>query len=138
MVVTIRPAREEEADKLTDLVLRSKAYWGYSDDFMQTAAQQMVITFEFLAENRSFVLEIDGEMVGISSLVDQGEFVVLDNLFVAPDYIGQGWGQRLWDHALDVARGEGYKAVQLDADPYAVGFYRKQGAIVVGETASAL
>lgn len=138
MSVRIRLARVEEADNLTDLVLRSKAYWGYSDEFMQAAAEHMAITPDFLAENRSFVLELDGKMIGLSSLVDQGEVVVLDNLFIAPNYIGQGWGQRLWDHALDFARRGGYKALQLDADPYAVGFYQKQGAEVLGETASTL
>lgn len=138
MSVKIRPARVEEADKLTDLVLRSKAYWGYNDEFMQAAAEHMAITPKFLAESRSFVLELDGKMIGLSSLVDQGEVIVLDNLFIAPDHIGQGWGQRLWDHALDFARRGGYKVLQLDADPYAVGFYQKQGAEVVGETASTL
>ena len=63
-------------------MLRSKAYWGYDEDFMQAAAHFMVVTPKFLKENRSFVLEVDGQMVGFSSLVHQGETVVLDNLFI--------------------------------------------------------
>lgn len=138
MAVRIRAARAEEADKLSDLVLRFKAYWGYDDDFMRVAARFMVVTPKFLKENRSFVLEVDGQMVGFSSLVHQGETVVLDNLFVDAPYIGQGWGQQLWDHAVDYARRQGYKTLQLEADPFAVGFYEKQGAVVVGQTASTL
>ena len=138
MSVRIRPARVEEAEQLTSLLLRSKAYWGYDAEFMQVAAQHMCITPEFIQENRSFVLELNRKMVGLSSLVHRGDVLVLDYLFIAPAFIGQGWGQRLWEHAVSLAMREGYKAIQLDADPFAMGFYQKQGAVVVGESVSCL
>jgi GNAT superfamily N-acetyltransferase len=138
MATKIRPARVEEADMLTDLVLRSKAYWGYDQDFMEAAVPVLAITPEFLRDNHSFVLEVDGKRVGLSSLVHQGETVILDNLFIAPEYIGQGYGQLLWDHALEYAKKNGYKAIELDSEPFAVGFYEKQGAVIVGESNSTI
>jgi GNAT superfamily N-acetyltransferase len=138
MAIKIRPARVEEADALTDLVLRSKAYWGYDEEFMEAAAQIMGVYPEFLRDNHSFVLEVDGKITGLSSLVHQGDTLLLDNLFIAPEHIGEGYGQRLWDHALDYARHQGYKAIQLESDPYAVGFYEKQGAVIVGESLSSI
>jgi GNAT superfamily N-acetyltransferase len=138
MVVNIRPARIEEADALTILVLRSKAYWGYDEAFMEEAARILAITPEFLRDNHSFVLEVDGKAAGLSSLVHQGDTLLLDNLFIAPEFIGEGYGQRLWDHALEYARGNGFKAILLESDPFAVGFYKKQGAVVVGESLSSI
>jgi hypothetical protein len=36
----IRPARHDEASLLTDLAFRSKAYWGYSEEFMELELQK--------------------------------------------------------------------------------------------------
>jgi hypothetical protein len=33
-LLSIRPARPDEAEALTALFYRSKAHWGYDDDFM--------------------------------------------------------------------------------------------------------
>jgi ribosomal protein S18 acetylase RimI-like enzyme len=57
----------------------------------------------------------------------------IDNLFVLPDYIGQGIGNRLFQHAVELARRRGYKILQLESDPNAVGFYQKMGMRKIGE-----
>ncbi|MEE8490728.1 MAG: hypothetical protein V3S60_03740 [Acidimicrobiia bacterium] len=34
-MISIRPARRDELDLLSDLALRSKGFWGYDDDFLE-------------------------------------------------------------------------------------------------------
>jgi ribosomal protein S18 acetylase RimI-like enzyme len=52
---------------------------------------------------------------------------------VSPEFIGQGVGKRLFLHAVELARQHGYKTLQLEADPNAVGFYKKMGMHQIGE-----
>jgi len=77
--------------------------------------------------------------VGFCSLlpIDPGT-VELDDLFIEPDDIGKGYGQRLWDHAVSVARESGFARIVLVSDPYAEPFYARQGAVRIGEKTSSL
>jgi predicted N-acetyltransferase YhbS len=136
MVANIRPALPHEADILTELVLHSKAYWGYDEKFLQAAVKELTISRDFLQEHQSFVLERDGEIVGLSSLVQQEKGLILENLFISPQAIRQGNGQMLWDHAVEFARDHGYTTISLVSDPFAVDFYKKQGARITGRVES--
>lgn len=57
-------------------------------------------------------------------------------LFVGLDAIGHDTGARLLRHAPDHATEAGFTSLMLDADPGAESFYRRQGAVRVGEVAS--
>ena len=50
--------------------------------------------------------------------------------------MGKGVGRRLFLHAVETARGRGYKTLQLEADPNAVGFYERMGMHKTGERRS--
>lgn len=132
----IRSARPDEAAALTALVLRSKAFWGYDEQFMQAAASELSVTEKFLLQHHSFVLERDGQVIGFSSLIEKEEQLVLENLFISPESIRQGNGQLLWEHAVGFARQHGYKTITLVSDPFAVDFYLKQGARITGQIVS--
>jgi N-acetylglutamate synthase-like GNAT family acetyltransferase len=133
----IRPAVPDEAETLTHLTWRSKAYWGYDEVFMAKARPVMAITPEMIRDNLYYVLETDSEIVGFYSLEKpaDGE-IVLENLFIEPDAIGAGYGKQLLQHALQTARDLGYHTVTLEADPNAESFYLKMGAERTGERES--
>ncbi|WP_233096044.1 GNAT family N-acetyltransferase [Alicyclobacillus sp. SO9] len=57
-------------------------------------------------------------------------------LFVDPSLIGGGYGKKLWIHAVQTAWADGYKSIRIKSDPFAEGFYLKQGAQRVGEIPS--
>jgi hypothetical protein len=42
-MISLRPARPEEATLLTGLCLRSKAVWGYSDEFMRACRSKLTL-----------------------------------------------------------------------------------------------
>jgi ribosomal protein S18 acetylase RimI-like enzyme len=65
-----------------------------------------------------------------------GKTAVLEDLWLEPEVIGRGHGRRLWEHAASVARAGGATAMELDAEPNALGFYERMGAVRVGVTPS--
>jgi GNAT superfamily N-acetyltransferase len=132
----IRRAQPGEAQLLTELARRSKASWGYDADFMERAAGELTITSAAIIEHEVWVLEDrKGMVIGFHRVIP-GEPAVLEDLWLEPDAIGGGHGRRLWEHAESVARAGGATAMELDAEPNAMGFYERMGAVRVGVTPS--
>ena len=138
MTARIRRAQVDEAELLTLLARRSKAHWGYDDEFMRRAADDMVIPTSAIESGQVHVLEDDGGAVLGFHRLRPGEPAVLEDLWLEPGAIGAGHGRRLWRHAVDVARSGGARAIEFDADPHAVGFYERMGAVRIGETPSSV
>jgi GNAT superfamily N-acetyltransferase len=132
----IRPARSGEAAAITDLALRSKRRWGYADDFMAAVAADLRVTEADIETDHIEVLEADDRMLGFYQLQRKPGHAHLEKLFVDPAGVGSGHGRRLFDHAVEIARGWGYETLLLDSDPNAEGFYRSLGAERIGRTPS--
>ena len=64
----IRMAKAGEAALLSDLAFRSKAYWGYSDAFMEACREELSVSPDDLARRPTWVLEVDGRPIGFYSL----------------------------------------------------------------------
>ncbi len=135
--VEIRRAGPDEAEVLTALSLRSKAYWGYNEAFMAAAAAELALSPQQLARLPAYVLEAEGRLAGFYLLepIDERE-VELSALFVEPDAIGRGYGRRLMEHAIATAKRLGYHAMLIHSDPNAEPFYRAMGAEPIGTVPS--
>ncbi|GAA5345936.1 GNAT family N-acetyltransferase [Planifilum fimeticola] len=132
----IRPARPEEAKQLSDLAFRSKAHWGYDDDFMERCRGPLTVFPGNIAEGRVFVLEDRGRIRGFYELSGAGSEKELSFLFVEPGDIGKGYGRALWLHAVRTAEVRGADGILIHSDPHAEPFYRAMGARRVGEVPS--
>jgi len=130
--VTVRPARPAEAEALTELVMRSKAHWGYSEEFMERCRAELTIHADEMVPARMTVAEAAGRVAAVATLEGEPPEAELGSLFVDPDMIGKGVGRRLLQHMLETARGIGVRTVVLDADPNAEPFYEAMGFIRVG------
>ena len=130
--VTVRPAGPAEAEVLTELVMRSKAHWGYSEEFMESCRVELTIHADEVVPARMTVAEAAGRVVAVATLEGEPPEAELGSLFVDPDMIGKGVGRRLLQHMLEIARGMGVRTVVLDADPNAEPFYEAMGFIRVG------
>jgi GNAT superfamily N-acetyltransferase len=108
----LRPARPGEAPRLSQLALRSKAYWGYDAEFLDPCRGELEVRSEQLAALRAHVLDVD------------------------PAAIGAGVGVTLFRAACEIARREGFRCLLIHSDPNAVPFYSRQGARQVGEVPS--
>jgi predicted N-acetyltransferase YhbS len=136
MPVTIRSPETEEAAILTKLILRSKAHWGYSEEFMKSVEKELTITGDYLKTAVVFVAEQKGNIVGIVGLSakrDEMEF-----LFVDPDFMGQGIGRLLWEKIADESRRLEIPSFKILSDPGAEPFYLKMGAKRIGMARSSV
>jgi GNAT superfamily N-acetyltransferase len=131
----IRGAATSEAPQLTALVMRSKAYWGYSPEFLDQAAPELTVSELDIADGKVSVAELAERPVGVSilDLADPPELVAL---FVEPEAIGTGIGRALLRHALERAQGAGVDNVLIESDPNAEPFYRAHGAMEIGHRTS--
>ena len=136
MDVILRFARQEEAEQLSALCMRSKAYWGYSEPFLAACVELLRITPGNIDETLTMVAEQGDRLAGVMQLAISGEDAELDKLFVDPDFIGYGVGSLLLKQAIRDARDEGALEMYIVSDPFAEPFYLHHGARRVGEIQS--
>jgi len=134
----IRKALPGEADSLSRLALRSKAYWGYPDRFMRACQAELTLDKPYIENNPVFVMEFAGHVIGFYALeyVSASE-TELGYLFVDPESIGKGHGRKLMAHAKQQAGNFGYSKIIIQGDPNTEPFYRAAGGTLVGYRKSA-
>lgn len=132
----IRMAGHADLAALTALCLKSKAVWGYDAAFMRACVAELTLTSTDLAESEVVVIDGKTGPVAMAQVAVGGESSELLKLFVHPDAMGSGHGRRLFDWAVATARAAGAKAMTIEADPDAVPFYAKMGAVEVGRAPS--
>jgi ribosomal protein S18 acetylase RimI-like enzyme len=132
----IRHANPSDADALSRIAFAAKAHWGYPVRWLELWKPQLTFAPDYFDENESWVA-VDGETpIAFYTLQDKNEIAWLENLWVLPDFIGRGVGKELFFHAVKLARRRGFKILQLEADPNAIGFYEKMGMKKIGERQS--
>lgn len=105
-MLQIRRAHVDEAGALSDLCFRSKAYWGYSDAFMEACREDLTVTPDYIETGLVIVLEDENRLLGfmgLEQLEESGRWLLKD-LFVEPDAIGKGYGKTLWEHMRKLAK----------------------------------
>lgn len=132
--MAFRRAASKDALLLSNLALRSKAYWGYDDKFIEACKEGLTITTEYIAKNPVYLLEQKNEIQGFYCFVVAAE--KLDLLFVDSKHIGKGIGKKLWKHLILTAKQLGLSKFTIDSDPNAEDFYKKMGAVRIGEIPS--
>jgi ribosomal protein S18 acetylase RimI-like enzyme len=126
-MISIHRATSEQANVLSSIAFAAKAYWGYPERWMEMWRPQLTFSAKYFEEYESWVAVADQTPVGFYTLEERSGNAWIENLWVLPAYIGKGVGKKLFSHALERARQRGYKILQLEADPNAVGFYEKMG-----------
>ena len=137
---TIRAARPDEAEALTELAIRSKAYWGYSPSFMEACRDELTVTDGALTapDAHYYVAEGGSRLLGYYAVERRTDRAFeLEALFVDPAFIGKGIGRALTAHAKDLVRQLGGRRMIIQSDPNAAAFYRAAGGEPSGSKASA-
>ncbi|HEX8888415.1 MAG TPA: GNAT family N-acetyltransferase [Pyrinomonadaceae bacterium] len=127
----IRPASTDEAELLSDLALRSKAHWGYSQEFLEVCRRELTLTPDYISTSPVFVLEEEKRVVGFYGLRARGDEVELLYLFIEPSAMNHGYGRQLWNHAVETAVRLGFQRISIESDPYAEAFYQAMGALTI-------
>ena len=132
----LRPPRASDLPALNEMILRSKAHWGYDDDFMAACEAELKLhTADIAATSIQCAFEGD-EPVGVAQLSSEDGELHLEKLFVAPGQMGKGIGRALMDWVVSTARIAGCCPIIIEADPDAAPFYEHIGADRAGEAPS--
>jgi len=135
-MISIRRVVPEESDTLSQIAFSAKAHWGYPERWMERWRPQLTFTPDYFEADESWAAEIDHAPIAFYTLQVRPTGAWLENLWVSPEFIGRGIGRMLFLHALESSRQRGYKRLQLEADPNAVGFYQRMGMKRIGERVS--
>ena len=133
MKIQIRPALPGEAGLLSRIAFSAKAHWGYPKHWMGIWKPQLTFSPEYFAGVETWVAELDETPIAFYTLEEKDDKAWIENLWVLPEYIGQGIGRQLFIHAISRSRLKGHLVLQLTADSNAAGFYEKMGMYKVGE-----
>ena len=136
----IRRASGSDAEPLSTLAFRSKAYWGYSIEFMAACKDELTYSADQIESSRFrfYVCELDGETVGFYALELENEFIAeIEAIFVRPKNIGTGIGRELMAHCKITAKSLGMQALVIQGDPNAEEFYLSAGGVRAGYRESA-
>lgn len=130
----IRRATNEDSNTISELAYRSKAYWGYSKEFLDKCKDELTVTVPYMEMNPVYVLEKNNKILAFYSITLNEK--KLEALFIDPEHIGKGLGKLLWLDLLSKAKQLNIEEFTFDSDPNAEAFYVKMGAKRIGETPS--
>ncbi len=132
----LRRAEGADADALSDLSFRSKASNGYDAGFMDACRDELRVTPETIAGGEVWLWQADGKPVGFFDIRVENDTLEVYALYVDPDVKRVGIGRTLWLALEERAVVMAARAIELDADPFAVEFYKAMGCEIVGEAPS--
>ncbi|NWG35655.1 MAG: GNAT family N-acetyltransferase [Chloroflexi bacterium] len=134
--IEIYQAKPEDGERLKQIAIASKSYWGYSEHLMGQWAQTPIITSELINKDIVYMACANSLIIGWYRLLIRLPVAILEDLWVLPDYIGKGVGRKLFEHAIQQADLSGAERLELDADPNAEPFYTRMGCKAAGESIS--
>lgn len=136
MKLRFRPATVLDCDVLSELSYRSKASNGYDANFMDACRDELAVTPEKIAEGELWISEADSKSVGFFDIRLEKDTLEVYALYVDADLKRTGIGRKLWAAMEERAIAMAAEAIELDADPSAVDFYKAMGCGVIGQSPS--
>ena len=130
----IELARAEHASELTEIAISAKRHWNYPDRWIELWTPSLTISTDYILQNETWMAVVNVTPIGFYSLHRDDEILWLDNLWVLPDFMRQGIGKKLFQHAVERSRVLDVPILKIEADPNAQSFYEKMGAYKVGES----
>jgi GNAT superfamily N-acetyltransferase len=131
---SIRNAKPEEQRELTNLVVRATLHAGYDEDFIARSMPGLTITLPRITAGDVQVAELSGEVIGVVEVMNSAlQGIAVLGIFVDPLHWRKGVGRALFEAAVARARTLKAGALMIYASPNAEGFYKRLGAIRIGE-----
>ena len=129
-------AKPEDAEALTEIAHSAKRSWGYPGRWIEAWRDILTMRPEFIAANIAYATIENGRAVGFYVLTTEADGIHLDHLWILPEAMHRGIGRALFEHATQQAKAAGFRAIKIEADPNAEGFYRRMGANRTGVSVS--
>lgn len=135
-MATIRRGEKHESEILTNLAIRSEAYWDYDSNFMENFKSIYKVTEEFIENNQTFIMEEENNIIGFYSIIQDDRETSLEYFYIEPEKIGKGYGRFMWNHMIDFCKRQNINEIILVTSPQAKDFYIRMGAVLLGEVDS--
>ena len=129
----IRPAVNEESDKIKNLIFSILEEYGLSSDPQSTDKDLEDIESSYTNNNGIFdiVVNSHGKIVATTGIFKIDEDTCeLRKMYLLREYRGMGIGKALLDHSIDAAKQLGYQRIILETASVlkeAIGLYEKYG-----------
>lgn len=129
----IRFGRREERDALEAMQRRASLVWEDYREALLAHPEVIQLPLTQLEQRQVRVAEMADERVGFSVLLPHADGILeLDGLFVEPTHWRLGIGRALIKDAVDAARAQDMRAIDVTANPRAEAFYVKVGFVGSG------
>ena len=133
---SIRHAKPEEQRQLTRLCVRATVQAGYDEAFIDRVMPALTVTMPLITGGYVRVAENEaGKIVGVVTVTPTAVLGIaqLYGIFVDPPFWKRGIGRVLFEAAVTRAKELKAGALMIHAEPSAEGFYKRMGAIRIGE-----
>ncbi|WP_159946657.1 GNAT family N-acetyltransferase [Polaribacter septentrionalilitoris] len=132
-------ATVSDAKQLTEIAIQSKAFWGYSNELIESWREDLTVTPKMFQEWNIYKYVLDNEIAGFYILNRANiRTSFLEFLFVSPKFINQGLGTKLLNHAKDYCLEGSSAIINVLSDPNAKSFYEKHGFKIIAERESSI
>lgn len=129
MRIQLRPARPDEAERLSEIACRSKAYWGYPAEQIDSWREAfLTVTRDYIAAHSVWAAaDYSDHPIAFAALERSPAGDALEHLWVLPACMGMGIGRRLFQRVASES-----PAFTFTSDPHADAFYYHMGARKIG------
>lgn len=125
---SIRKAKLDEADQLSNIAINSKGYWGYDEKFLRKCKPYLTITKRDIEETPVYIIASAESILGFYQLRPLNEVEIdLVMFFIDPKHVKKNLGKKLIEHSKEISRELGFKTLIIESDPNSKGFYEKYG-----------
>jgi GNAT superfamily N-acetyltransferase len=132
-------ANTADAKILTEIALKSKAIWNYTEEQLKNWTDDLTVSKKMIRDLIVFKFMFDDIIIGFYILnPPELKKIELEFLFVLPEFIGKGIGNQLIQHAFSYAKNLKCSEITLIADPNAVPFYESKGFKTIDKIQSSI
>ena len=117
-----------DLEALNSISVRSKAYWGYPESWMEKWLDELTLDADKFSNQHIMVVEYESKIIGFSSVVENKDNYEILHLWILPKFIGKGFGKMLLEKTIQKFVTTD-KAIIVESDPNAEKFYESQGFI---------
>lgn len=126
--ILIRMAKPVEHTALQTLRVRASLANASDRDNLINALSEIKLPIEQIFAGQVFIAELNSRVLGFSVILPSGdEKIMLDGLFVEPDFWKHGIGRVLVQHASEFAKSSGFRKLHVIGNLNVEHFYKLYG-----------
>lgn len=116
-----------DCNLLTETAITAKKHWGYADELIRQWIDLLTITEDNFKRGQLYKCFVEGEFVGFFALVPKGNYILLEHIWFLPEFLNKGYGTQVIKEIKRISKAQGFKYIEVFAEPNTNEFYEKMG-----------